>query len=828
MAAASEDEAATAHPESGDGDGSGSGALRDSSIKVFARVRPTKNDAQLYAADPVTGEVVFTVPRSLASGFINNQRERYEFRFNGLFDQAATQEDVFGAVGREAVTSVLEGYNATVFAYGQTGSGKTFTITGGPERYEDRGVIPRALSLLFAEIARRTNAQFTVYVSYLEIYNNSGYDLLDPDHDTKRLEDLRKVTMMADEGGNLHLRNLGMLPVASEEDALNLLFVGDTNRMICETPSNDASSRSHCIFTISLEARETGSTTIRRSKLHLVDLAGSERVKKTNVNGRLLSEAQAINLSLHYLEQVIVALHERAQGQRVHVPYRNSMMTSVLRDSLGGNCKTIMVATLSAEPEHIDESISTCRFAERVAMIRNSAVVNEEEDPQLVIARLKQEVRALKQEIAFLKGGAATAAAGASAPLADEERERCRRLVAEFLHADAAGPVPPGLSQPRLMDECWAQFRARWLEARASGGARRAESGGGGAAAAGVAGSEAEGGAADAGGYVSTEALQEEVRRLRLMVQVRDNEISMLVSMVKDRGDGAPQGGSSGIQAPARAPGSLPPSTATAGPGAPSAVGAAAPAALRAQLDPALLLDRNAAFEEFRKSYRRSQLIEQQKQGLRESYARAKALGEEVNAARGNINALKTRLERRRLELGAAALAAGEEVAAATGDAEEQRLLQEMESEKARYRGRFLELKALKSEIEHLQGTLEGAHRKLQADFENWWAKAHESAAATAVARPTETPRERPQSALRKSETDASMASSANASSGLTASTSRSSGLDAALPRSASSGFASPSAQPPRSTGNVKADREIAEFYRIRDELLRQNQPRAV
>ena len=148
-------------------------------------------------------------------------------------------------------------------------------------------------------------------ISYLEIYNEAGYDLLDPSHETKGLEDLPKVSLMEDDHGKIHLKNLSAQLARSEEEALNLLFVGDTNRMISETPMNMASSRSHCIFTVGIEARKEGSDVVRRSKLHLVDLAGSERVKKTGIEGTVFREARYINLSLHYLEQVIIALQVR-------------------------------------------------------------------------------------------------------------------------------------------------------------------------------------------------------------------------------------------------------------------------------------------------------------------------------------------------------------------------------------------------------------------------------------------------------------------------------------------------------------------------------------
>jgi kinesin family protein 6/9 len=259
--------------------------------------------------------------------------------------------------------------------------------------------------MIYEEVKRDPNRQISVYVSYLEIYNNQGYDLLDQNHEkTKSLEDLPKVSMLEDEDGNCHLRNLSMHLVPSEEDALNLLFLGDTNRAVSETPMNLASSRSHCIFTVSMEIRRINSEVVLRSKLHLVDLAGSERAHKTGAKGQILKEATYINTSLHYLEMVIVALHEKTTKGRTHIPYRNSMMTSVLRDSLGGNCKTAMVATVSPDKEQTDESVSTCRFAQRVARVRNDARLNEDVDPAVIIRQLKAQVASLQEELALLKG----------------------------------------------------------------------------------------------------------------------------------------------------------------------------------------------------------------------------------------------------------------------------------------------------------------------------------------------------------------------------------------------------------------------------------------
>ena len=318
-------------------------------------------------------------------------------------------------------------------------SGKTFTITGGPERYADRGVIPRAISMLFQSLQNIKNVTFSCYVSYFELYNESGYDLLaHADHQTdhnddikiSKLDDLPKVTMLEDEDGNYHFRNLSVNQVSTEEEALNFLFIGDTNRAIGETQMNQSSSRSHCIFTIMVEMRKGGSDKIIRSKLNLVDLAGSERVHKTNSSGQTLKEAQYINSSLFFLEMVIVALHERTKRgkEHVHIPYRNSMMTSVLRDSLGGNCKTVMIATISPEAGQTDESISTCHFAQRVALVKNKAFVNEELEPELVIKRLKAEMKRLREEVKFLKGEN-----GEEDGLTEQQNMELRDIISKYL-----------------------------------------------------------------------------------------------------------------------------------------------------------------------------------------------------------------------------------------------------------------------------------------------------------------------------------------------------------------------------------------------------------
>lgn len=194
----------------------------------------------------------------------------------------------------------------------------------------------------------------------------------------------------------------------NEEDALNLLFIGDTNRVVSETPKNDASTRSHCVFVIQIESRQPGSDVKLVSKLHLVDLSGSERIYNTGTasDKTQKEEGKAINQSLFMLQLVIINLNKKAKGDKdTHVPFRNSMMTMILRDSLGGNCNTKMIATVSALEEDIHESLGTCRFARSVSLVQNDMKRNERVEPGVIITRLKKEVAELKAELALAKGG---------------------------------------------------------------------------------------------------------------------------------------------------------------------------------------------------------------------------------------------------------------------------------------------------------------------------------------------------------------------------------------------------------------------------------------
>jgi len=235
--------------------------------------------------------------------------------------------------------SSIEGYNNTVFCYGQTGSGKTFTMCGS-KVWKERGLIPRIVVDLFKEIKSIKNYVYEIYVSYLEIYNENAYDLLDRKHSEIAIESWRKIIVYEDNNNNIILKNLSLIKVENEHQALDMLMTGNFIRHVSSTPMNLASSRSHAVFSILIEGTDNESEITRVSKINLVDLAGSERMNSVNYDSSLVTETKYINLSLSFLEQVIIALNQKSAG-RSHIPYRNSLMTTILKDSLGGNCKTV-------------------------------------------------------------------------------------------------------------------------------------------------------------------------------------------------------------------------------------------------------------------------------------------------------------------------------------------------------------------------------------------------------------------------------------------------------------------------------------------------------
>ncbi|XP_005865599.2 PREDICTED: kinesin-like protein KIF3A isoform X2 [Myotis brandtii] len=314
------------------------------------------------------------------------------FTFDTVFGPESKQLDVYNLTARPIIDSVLEGYNGTIFAYGQTGTGKTFTMEGVRAVPELRGIIPNSFAHIFGHIAKAEgDTRFLVRVSYLEIYNEEVRDLLGKDQ-TQRLE----VKERPDVG--VYIKDLSAYVVNNADDMDRIMTLGHKNRSVGATNMNEHSSRSHAIFTITIECSEKGvdgNMHVRMGKLHLVDLAGSERQAKTGATGQRLKEATKINLSLSTLGNVISAL---VDGKSTHVPYRNSKLTRLLQDSLGGNSKTMMCANIGPADYNYDETISTLRYANRAKNIKNKARINE--DPKDALLRqFQKEIEELKKKL---------------------------------------------------------------------------------------------------------------------------------------------------------------------------------------------------------------------------------------------------------------------------------------------------------------------------------------------------------------------------------------------------------------------------------------------
>ena len=292
------------------------------------------------------------------------------FAYDSVFDESFTQQQLYDESAYPLVQSTLQGYNTTIFAYGQTGCGKTYTMLGVPNDPNLRGLIPNSFSHIFGSISESNQEKmFLVRCSYIEIYNEEIRDLLNYDGKTK-------LELKEGKDRGIVVKNLSMHIVKSINDIGAAMENGNDHRITKQTNMNEKSSRSHAIFTIYIETSEQQGNRmlIKAGKLNLVDLAGSERQKKTGAEGDRLKEAIKINLSLSALGNVINALVEASS----HVPYRDSKLTLLLQDSLGGNTKTLMIAVVSPADYNYDESLSTLRYASRAKFIKNKPKVNED------------------------------------------------------------------------------------------------------------------------------------------------------------------------------------------------------------------------------------------------------------------------------------------------------------------------------------------------------------------------------------------------------------------------------------------------------------------
>ncbi|AWP09081.1 putative kinesin-like protein KIF3B isoform 2 [Scophthalmus maximus] len=359
------------------------------SVKVVVRCRPMNEKERAAKFEPVV-----SVDVKLGQIMVRNPREASAseppkvFTFDSVYDWNSKQIDLYDETFRPLVDSVLLGFNGTIFAYGQTGTGKTYTMEGVRNDPERRGVIPNSFEHIFTHISRSQNQQYLVRASYLEIYQEEIKDLLSKDQ-SHRLE-LRE---RPDTG--VYVKDLSSFVTKSVREIEHVMNVGNQNRSVGSTNMNEHSSRSHAIFVITVECSELDEEEenhIRVGKLNLVDLAGSERQTKTGAQGERLKEATKINLSLSALGNVISAL---VDGRSSHIPYRDSKLTRLLQDSLGGNARTVMVANIGPASYNVEETLTTLRYSNRAKNIKNKPRINE--DPKDALLREFQE------QIAMLK-----------------------------------------------------------------------------------------------------------------------------------------------------------------------------------------------------------------------------------------------------------------------------------------------------------------------------------------------------------------------------------------------------------------------------------------
>ncbi|KAI9312760.1 P-loop containing nucleoside triphosphate hydrolase protein, partial [Dichotomocladium elegans] len=375
--------------------------MSGNNIKVVCRFRP-QNKLEIREG----GQPIIDIDDEGTSVKINGKDVKQSFAFDKVFGWETKQEDIFNYSIKSIVDDVVAGYNGTVFAYGQTGSGKTFTMMGSSIDDEvNKGIIPRIIEQIFASIMQSPpNMEFTVKVSYMEIYMEKVRDLLNPQQDNLPIHE--------DKVKGVYVKGALEVYVSSTEEVYDVMRRGSNNRVVAYTHMNAESSRSHSLVIITITQKNVDTGAAKSGKLYLVDLAGSEKVGKTGASGQTLEEAKKINKSLTALGMVINSLTD---GKSSHVPYRDSKLTRILQESLGGNSRTTLIINCSPSSYNEAETVSTLRFGMRAKTIKNKAKVNADLSPAELKALLKkvksdsvsyqQYITALEGEISIWRSG---------------------------------------------------------------------------------------------------------------------------------------------------------------------------------------------------------------------------------------------------------------------------------------------------------------------------------------------------------------------------------------------------------------------------------------
>ena len=364
-------------------------------VKVALRCRPmSSNEAkegyqEIIYIDGPKGEVYLRDPDA------PNEKPRV-FTFDFAFDKSTSQKAIFDKSAKDIVEFVIKGYNGTIFAYGQTGTGKTHTMQGG-NGHDEHGITPRSFKRIFDVIRKSEKIQYLVTASMFELYNEEVNDLLN-------LEGINlKIKENPQKG--FYIQDLDSKLVKNEEELMKIMDLGNKNRKTSSTMMNERSSRSHCIFVVNIESQtttENGAVCYTSGKLNMVDLAGSEKQKKTDVKTQIQkTEAIKINLSLTTLRKCISELVKESGG---HISFRDSNLTKLLKDSLGGNTKTFMIANIGPASYNKEESLSTLKYAYGAKSIKNKPKINE--DPQdTMIRKYNEEIEQLRVQLAAMASG---------------------------------------------------------------------------------------------------------------------------------------------------------------------------------------------------------------------------------------------------------------------------------------------------------------------------------------------------------------------------------------------------------------------------------------
>lgn len=382
-------------------------------VKVVARFRPP-NALELREGGEITVDFDDGQDTTVKiNGGPTSGPEADGFTFDRVFPMGARQQDVFEYGIKETVEDVINGYNGTIFAYGQTGSGKTFTMMGSDIDDDSlKGIIPRIIEQIFASIELApANQEFLVKVAYMEIYMERIRDLLVPENDNLQVHE--------EKSRGVYIKGLSDYYVGGRDEVFHHMRRGGNNRKVSSTNMNAESSRSHSIFLVTIQQKNLDTGTQKTGNLYLVDLAGSEKVGKTGASGQTLEEAKKINKSLSALGGVINSLTD---GKSSHIPYRDSKLTRILQESLGGNSRTTLIINASPCAYNLDETISTLRFGVRAKSIKNKARVNAELSPtelKALLRKAQSDAAKYTQYIAALEAELKTWRAGGTVPEAD-------------------------------------------------------------------------------------------------------------------------------------------------------------------------------------------------------------------------------------------------------------------------------------------------------------------------------------------------------------------------------------------------------------------------